>query len=289
VIHNTITSLLKYATSQLASNSDSARIDAELLLCYCLNKERSYLFTWPEKIIEEQQVETFQRLLQQRIEGVPVAYLIGSRDFWTLNLKVTKDTLIPRPETELLVETALEKIPQDKPFSVLDLGTGTGAIALSIASERPLGQVLAVDVSAKALRVAKQNADDNRIDNVQFLQSSWFEQIPDQTFDLIVSNPPYIEDNDPHLDQGDVRYEPKLALTSGFDGFDDIRKIISHSPQYIKLGGWLMFEHGYNQADYSRELLRQNGQFSEISSLFDLAGHKRVSLGVKKIRSCTAS
>ena len=279
--HSSIVTLLKQGTSQLSQTSDSARIDTELLLCHTLEKDRSFLFTWPDHIIDKKDVEQFQSLIKQREKGVPIAYLLGYRDFWTLSLKVSDDTLIPRPETELLVETALEKIPMGTPASILDLGTGTGAIALAIASERPLAQVIAVDVSSKALAIAKQNAVDNDISNVQFLASSWFEKIPSQRFDVIVSNPPYIENNDPHLDQGDVQYEPRLALTSGNDGFDAIRTIVAHSTAYLKANGWLIFEHGYNQAKHSQVLLSQNGNFSQIKTLSDLAGHDRISLGRK--------
>ena len=231
---NTISTLLKYAASQLSTTSDTARLDAELLLCHTIEKERSYLFTWPDYTLNNTQIKVFDNLLKQRLDGLPIAYLIGYREFWTLKLKVTADTLIPRPETELLVETALDRILTDKPISILDLGTGTGAIALSIASERSLSQVVAIDVSSKALAVAQQNSVDNHINNVAFLQSNWFDQLSGQEFELILSNPPYIEEDDPHIVQGDVRYEPRLALTSGADGFDDIRFIISRSKAHLK-------------------------------------------------------
>ena len=278
--NNTISTLIKSATSQLNSTSDTARLDAELLLCHTIKKERSYVFTWPDYVLNHTQAKIFNDLLKQRLKGLPIAYLIGYREFWTLKLNVTADTLIPRPETELLVETALNKMLINKPMSVLDLGTGTGAIALSIASEQPSSKVLAVDVSADALAVAQQNSIDNHIHNVKFLKSNWFDQISNQEFDLILSNPPYIEEDDPHINQGDVRYEPRLALTSGTDGFDDIRFIISHSKKRLKHKGWLMFEHGYQQATLSQQLMVQAG-YQEVESLKDFAGHERVTIGCK--------
>ena len=278
--NNTISTLIKSATSQLNSTSDTARLDAELLLCHTIKKERSYVFTWPDYALNHTQAKIFNDLLKQRLKGLPIAYLIGYREFWTLKLNVNADTLIPRPETELLVETALNKMLINKPMSVLDLGTGTGAIALSIASEQPSSKVLAVDVSADALAVAQQNSIDNHIHNVKFLKSNWFDQISNQEFDLILSNPPYIEEDDPHINQGDVRYEPRLALTSGTDGFDDIRFIISHSKKRLKHKGWLMFEHGYQQATLSQQLMVQAG-YQEVESLKDFAGHERVTIGCK--------
>ncbi len=275
---NTIANLIKSASAELKLSSDSARLDAELLLCHVLNKDHSYLFAWPEYVLKVEELEKFQSLLQKRRGGMPIAYLLGHRDFWTLSLTVSSDTLIPRPETELLVETALGKIPTDQALSILDLGTGTGAVALAVASERPLCDVLAVDISDKALEIARQNAANNQINNVTFLQSNWFNKISKQTFDLILSNPPYIEKNDPHLSQGDVRFEPRLALASGADGFDDIRTIIKHAPNHLRASGWLMFEHGYQQAEHSQALLSQAG-FKHVHSLQDLAGHNRITIG----------
>ncbi len=274
----TIQSLLQLATQQLNAFSDSARFDVELLLCHCLNKPRSFLFTYPEKTVSNNQYQLFQQLLERRCTGEPLAYLIGYRDFWSLRLKVTKDTLIPRPETELLIETCLALLPNDKAISIVDLGTGSGAIALALASEYSKAKVLAVDISNKALAVAQENAANHAINNVEFLQSNWFSEIPHQQFDLIISNPPYIEAHDPHLQRGDVRYEPLLALQSGQTGFDDIEKIISQSSKYLKQEAWLMFEHGYQQAKQSRRLLRQAG-FKQVHSRLDLAGHERITLG----------
>ena len=273
----TLRQLLKHATHRLALCSDSARFEAELLLSHVLEKDRSYFYTWPDQSVTESQQQHFEQLLQQRLQGQAIAYILGQQAFWTLNLNVTKDTLIPRPETELLIETALDYYNPNDTLSILDLGTGTGAIALAIASEFTHSQILAVDISAAALKVAKYNAIQHRLDNVQFLQSDWFTNIPPQPFDLILSNPPYIARDDPHLNQGDVRHEPRAALQSGMDGFMDIQHIIQHSPRYLKPQGWLMFEHGYQQAEKSRHALTQ-ANFENIHSLRDLAGHERISL-----------
>ncbi|QLQ31652.1 MAG: peptide chain release factor N(5)-glutamine methyltransferase [Candidatus Thiothrix singaporensis] len=268
--------LLTAASGRLASTSPSARADAEILLAHCLQKPRSYLFTWPEKEVGQTLSAEFTRLIDARERGVPVAYLTGFREFWTLNLKVTPDTLIPRPETELLVETALAKLAGKQ--TVLDLGTGTGAIALALACEHPALHIIATDISPAALAVARENAQTHTIHNVQFILSDWFSALPAQHFDLIASNPPYIEVQDPHLAQGDVRFEPSGALVSGEDGLHDIRQIIQEAPQWLANGGWLLLEHGYNQRLAVTGLLRSAG-FQEVRCLPDLAGNDRVSLG----------
>lgn len=269
--------LLADATLTLQATSESARADAEILLAHCLQKSRTYLYTWPEKVVDSNTEATFRQLLAERLRGVPIAHLTGQREFWTLNLKVTPDTLIPRPETELLVETAISLLPAGS-SAILDLGTGTGAIALSIAHERPDLQVTACDFSAAALAVASENAQTHHISNMQFIQSNWFSALPSQHFDLIVSNPPYIEADDPHLAQGDVRFEPLTALASGQDGLDDIRHIVQSAPQWLANGGWLLLEHGYHQGKAVTTLLQAAG-FQQVRCLPDLAGNDRVSLG----------
>ncbi len=268
--------LLAEATAQLVTHSESARADAEILLAHCLRKNRVWLFTWPDNPVDPGTAANFRHLLEKRLQGMPVAYLTGQREFWTLNLKVTPDTLIPRPETELLVETALEKLRGK--HTLLDLGTGTGAIALALASERPDIQVTATDISPQALAVAQENARQHGIGNVQYLQSDWFSALPTQRFDVIVSNPPYIEAQDPHLQQGDVRFEPLTALVSGADGLEDIRHIALHAPQWLEAGGWLLLEHGYNQGDRVVGILRAAG-FRHACCLPDLAGNGRISFG----------
>ena len=257
--------------------SESATVDCELLLCHVLDVDRSYLKTWPDRGISSADQEQFQQLLQRRIQGEPVAYLIGTQGFWTLDLKVSPDTLIPRPETELLVEAALDLALPDQ-AKALDLGTGTGAIALALASERNHWQISAVDLMPNAVQLASANCQSHQLDNVEIFQSSWFTEIPAQRFDLIVSNPPYIEDGDMHLTQGDVRFEPASALVSGTDGLDDLRLLIAESVNYLADRGWLMVEHGYNQGPAVRELFEQAG-FTQVETRRDLNDLERITLG----------
>lgn len=262
----------------LALNPNSARIEIQCLLQQALNVPRAWLLAHSEHRPNEAEQTHYQELLQRRLQGEPVAYLLGEREFFGLKLKVTPATLIPRPETELLVELALSHISQRGVCRVLDLGTGSGAIALALAHARPDIEVLGSDASTTALAVARANAQQLSITNTTFIQSNWFNAFAAQKFNIIVSNPPYIAINDPHLIQGDVRFEPISALVSGDDGLHDIRHITTHSPNYLESGGWLFLEHGYNQAVQVRELLRQAG-FNEVFSACDLAGIERVSGG----------
>ena len=259
-------------------DSPTAQLDAELLLAFVLEKPRSYLYTWPDKTVSEAQVASFMGLLERRQRGEPVAYLLGRQGFWTLDLQVAEHTLIPRADTELLVEAALQLADASSALKVLDLGTGTGALALALASERPQWTVTGVDRIESAVALAQNNQRQLRLANVEFLSSHWFSALTGQRYDLIVSNPPYIADNDPHLQQGDVRFEPLSALVSGPDGLDDIRLIIAQAPTYLTANGWLLLEHGFDQACAVRELLQQAG-FLDISSRRDLSGHERISLG----------
>ena len=259
-------------------DSPTAQLDAELLLAFVLEKPRSYLYTWPDKTVTEAQVAAFMTLLERRQRGEPVAYLLGRQGFWTLDLQVAKHTLIPRADTELLVESALQLAVASTTLKVLDLGTGTGALALALASERPLWAVTGVDRIESAVALAQNNQRQLQLANVGFLSSHWFSALTAQRYDLIVSNPPYIADNDPHLQQGDVRFEPLSALVSGPDGLDDIRLIIAQAPSYLTANGWLLLEHGFDQASAVRELLQQAG-FIDVSSQRDLSGHQRISLG----------
>ncbi len=270
-----IMQLIEDATKQLQTISDSSHLDAELLLCYVLKKDRSFLRAWPEHEVEQQQLNSFHQLLKQRIQGEPVAHILGERGFWSLNLNVTADTLIPRPDTERLVELALEFIPENAQWKILDLGTGTGAIALSLAKENPECHITATDQSVAALDVAKQNAKKNHISNIEFIHSDWFNKTGDQKFNMIVSNPPYIKENDPHLKQGDVRFEPLSALTSGTDGLDDIRIIIKDSSKYLESNGVLLLEHGYDQADAVCDLLTA-ANFTQVRDFKDYNENPRV-------------
>lgn len=254
------------------------RVDAEILLAYALSKPRSWLFAHADDALSAEHASAYTVLVEQREAGEPIAYITGRRGFWSLDLEVTSATLIPRPETELLVELALERLPVDKTCTVVDLGTGTGAVALSIARERPLAQVIATDVSADALAVAQRNAERHGIKNVSFAHGDWFAPVGEQCFDVIVSNPPYIESHDPHLNQGDLRFEPLSALASGADGLDDIRRIIGDAGRHLVPGGWLLFEHGWNQGEAARMLLR-NASFAKVSTMRDLEQRDRVSAG----------
>lgn len=272
-----IASALQQAVSRLQAVSDSPRLDAELLLCRVLEQGRSYLFTWPERPLTASQSAAYEGLVERRAGGEPVAHILGERGFWTLDLKVTPDTLIPRPETELLVEAALARIPEDAAWQVADLGTGSGAIALAIAAERPNSHLCAVERSAAALAVARENAQTQGLDNIEFVQGDWFVPLQGRRFDMIVSNPPYIPHEDPHLAQGDVRFEPLTALASGEDGLDDIRHLIAAAPDYLALSGWLLLEHGYDQGEAVLTLLRQAG-YQAVEDLHDLHGHGRVAV-----------
>ena len=273
-----VSDLLKYS-DQLQSTSDSPQLDCELLLCFVLDVDRTWLRTWPEKEVSTSSEANFCALLEQRIQGKPIAYLVGSRGFWSMDLQVSKDTLIPRPETELLVELALG-LRLLKNSHGLDLGTGTGAIALALATERPDMNFIAVDSQAGAVSLANKNCQALGLSNVNIFQSDWFDsvQLTEDQFDLIVSNPPYISTNDPHLQQGDVRYEPKTALVSGVDGLDDLKKIITKSPFYLKSDGWLLLEHGFDQGPEVVHLMTRAG-FQKVVTHQDYNQIDRVTLG----------
>ncbi len=263
----------------LPLGANEARLEAQMLLQRVLGVNRAYLLAHPEQSLSPQQQNDYESMLGRRLQGEPIAYILGEREFFGLNFKVTLATLIPRPETELLVELALQRIPLHGHFRVLDLGTGSGAIAVSIAHGRPAADVVAVDASAAALQVARENAQRLGTGNVRFLQSEWFDALGGERYDLVVSNPPYVAAGDVHLAQGDVRFEPPTALVSGVDGLDDIRHIIGRAGEFLAPGGWLLLEHGYNQAAQVRDLLRNDG-FAEVFSAKDIGGVDRVSGGV---------
>jgi release factor glutamine methyltransferase len=268
--------LLRDAAAQLSM--PEGRYEVERLLMHVLERDRAWLFAHASDLVSPGVQAAFSALLRRRIAGEPVAYLTGTRNFWTLELKVTPDTLIPRPETELLVELALERLPETTPCRVADLGTGSGAIALAIASERPNARVIGTDASTPALMIASDNARANDVHNVEFRHGSWFVPLAGERFQMVVSNPPYIAEGDPHLRQGDLRFEPAGALSSGIDGLDAVREIAAEAPRYLLAGGWLLIEHGWEQGDAIRKLLAQTG-FGEISTARDLEGRDRVTLG----------
>lgn len=275
----TLKALLIGATAELSTASATPRLDAEVLLAHALGKPRSYLYTWPERELTPAEQAAFQALQARRRQGEPVAYLTGEREFWSFALAVTPAVLIPRPDTEVLVEQALARLPLAQPVSVADLGTGSGAIALAIACERPAAHIVATDASAAALALAQDNARRLQLNNVQFRHGDWLAALPDERFALIVSNPPYLAARDPHRNQGDLRFEPPQALVSGEDGLDAIRQIVADAAAHLLPGGGLLLEHGFAQGEAVRALLRAHG-FREVITYRDASGHERVSGGL---------
>ncbi len=259
---------------RICCGSETAKLDAQLLLCHVLNVDRTFLYTWPEQILNESQQTRYQELLQQRAEGKPIAHLLGYRDFWTFRLQVNNSTLIPRPETELLVETCLA-LSLPSPVVVLELGTGTGAIALALSTEQPNWQLDAVDLQPQAVQLAVHNRDTLGLNQVNIFQSDWFSAVGECRYNLIVSNPPYIDATDPHLAQGDVRFEPRSALVADQQGLAAIKLIIQQAKQYLKPSGWLVFEHGFTQAEQVRNIFLANG-YSSITTRQDYAKLDRV-------------
>jgi release factor glutamine methyltransferase len=270
-----IDTALAEATEALQAASESPRLDAELLLSRALDVSRSYLFAHADDEMDAAAAERFQNTIERRAEGVPLAYITGEKEFWSMMLMVSPATLVPRPETEILVDQALRQIPRDAQLQILDLGTGSGAIALAIAKERPHCDVVATDISEDALEVARVNARQHAIPNIEFVQGSWTEPVGDQTFDVIVSNPPYILDNDPCLES--LGHEPRLALASGEDGLDSIRNIAANAGDILNPGGTLLLEHGAEQEEAIAEILTAN-DWTEIVLVKDLSGLPRVTL-----------
>lgn len=275
---------LELALQQLDGKNPDSRLEAEILLCHVLNKNRAYIFAHPEKSLNPIQLEHFSQLVLRRTKGEPLAYITGNREFWSLSLKVNPSTLIPRHETERLVELALELIPNQPNTYLLDLGTGSGAISLALAKERPNWHIDACDFSHEALTVARENAQTNGIENVHFYQSDWFKSLPQKRYHAIISNPPYIDKDDPHLSQGDLRFEPQNALVSGQEGFADLQYIIEHSPDYLLPGGLLLLEHGFEQKVRIRSILKKLG-YINVQCWQDIQGHDRVSGGWLSHRS----
>ena len=266
------------AAAGSGQTDDEGARETEVLLAHALGRDRAWLYAHTDDALPVEPAIAFHQLLVRRAAGEPVAYLTGHREFWSLDIAVTPDVLIPRAETELLVEIALQKIPQGAQVELADLGTGSGAIALALARERPRASVLASDASAAALAVARGNAQRLDIGNVEFALGNWCEPLGGRRFDVIVSNPPYIGDEDAHLEQGDLRFEPRTALASGADGLDAIRVIVRAAPAHLKAGGWLLFEHGFEQGAACRTLLEHAG-YVEVFTAADLEGRDRVSGG----------
>jgi len=266
---------LGQASQNLSASSPSAMLDAQVLLSFVLQCNTAHLAAWPEKELSKEQQSDYPQLIQQRQQGLPVAHLTGQREFWSLHFFVNNSTLIPRPETETLIEYMLTKFDHRKNLKLLDMGTGTGAIAIAIAKEKPDWQIVASDVSNEALKLASKNGEHHQASNITFVQSDWFENITATDFDIIVSNPPYIASDDPHLQQGDVRFEPLSALTSGQEGLDDIKHVCAHTAEHLNNNAWLIVEHGYNQAQQVTDCFTEN-RFTEIEQQQDLSGHTRM-------------
>ncbi len=275
----TLGSVHQDAVEQLKPCSESARRDVDLILSFALDIPRPRFITQADTPISETQLEHIQTLVNKRKTGCPVSYITGSQGFWDLELLVNEHTLIPRPETELLIEFSLAIFPSDKHINVIDLGTGTGAIAIAIAKSRPKWKIIASDQSEGALAIAKKNTAKYELKNIELVNSNWFSNIKANTsFDLIISNPPYIADQDPHLKQGDVQFEPTSALSAGPDGLDDIRQIVTTSTARLKQHGWLILEHGYDQGATVKALFEKHG-YHTIQQGLDLNGHIRATYG----------
>lgn len=270
--------MLHSARQSLTGVSDSAWLEAEILLCHCLEKPRSYLRAWPERSLTRHQHACFADAVQQRQSGKPIAYITGHREFWSREFFIDDQVLIPRPETELLVELALNALPEQSGVKILDLGTGSGAIAVTLAAERPDADVTAVDISLGALDTARKNAEKFNLNNIRFNVSDWFDNIESEDFALIISNPPYLAVDDPHLHQGDLRFEPPTALISAGEGLTDLSTIIAHARKHLRNNGWLLVEHGYNQQQAVQGQFRRYG-YHDIQTYEDLSAIPRVTVG----------
>lgn len=275
-----IESALAEAAITLCGFSDSAVLDAEILLCLVLGKERTYLRAWSEKVLTSEQNIAFKTLLAKRLKGQPIAYLTGWREFWSRDFKVCADVLIPRPDTELLIELSLPLIAKNKPCKIIDLGTGSGIIGITLAAECPNAMVIATDFSDSALQIAKENAVLHQLTNIKFQHSHWFAEIEKNEFDLVISNPPYIAENDPHLQQGDLRFEPQQALVAEENGLKDISTLAESARDYLTQDGYLLIEHGFEQQD-SVQAIFQEFCYRNIETHKDLAGLPRVTIGQK--------
>ncbi len=277
----TVASALEHAVCSLAATVPSAALDARVLLQFVTGLDHASVLRDPRRPLSPMEQQHFDEALARRRDGEPVAYITGEREFWSLPLRVTGDTLIPRPDTEVLVERALARIPEDAQWRIADLGTGSGAVALAIARERPRCRVIATDRSAEALAVARDNAERLHLRKLEFRPGSWFDVIAPGECQVVVSNPPYVPDGDPHLDSGDVHHEPRLALVGGSDGLDPIRLIIAGAAMALTPGSWLLLEHGFDQGEAVQDLLAR-AEFEMIETHRDLAGLERVTGAQRK-------
>ncbi len=273
-----IKSLLKESTSLLEISSDSASLDAEILLCQILKKERSFLRAWPDLELQSKQTNQFWSLIKQRQQGTPIAYITGNKEFWSRDFHVNPDVLIPRPDTELIIELSLKLILDNKPIKIIDLGTGSGIIAITLAAERLQADISATDLCLAALSIAKLNARKHDINNIKFYQSNWFANVPPIKFNLIITNPPYIAEDDVHLTQGDIRFEPRSALCSGKQGLNDIIIIADTARNFLEPGGHLLIEHGYDQ-QHSVQSILKDYHYDFVQTATDLSGQPRVTYG----------
>ena len=273
-----IKSLLKESTSLLEISSDSASLDAEILLCQILKKERSFLRAWPDIELQSKQTNQFWSLIKQRQQGTPIAYITGNKEFWSRDFHVNPDVLIPRPDTELIIELSLKLILDNKPIKIIDLGTGSGIIAITLAAERLQADIRATDLCLAALSIAKLNARKHDINNIKFYQSNWFANVPPIKFNLIITNPPYIAEDDVHLTQGDIRFEPRSALCSGKHGLNDIIIIADTARNFLEHEGHLLIEHGYDQ-QHSVQAILKDYHYDFVQTATDLSGQPRVTYG----------
>ncbi|MFP3029400.1 MAG: peptide chain release factor N(5)-glutamine methyltransferase [Arsenophonus sp.] len=269
---------LAYAANKLLYHSDSAKCDAEILLKYITGKTLTFLIVFGKTKLTIKQQQQLDHLLDRRAKGEPIAYIVEEKEFWSLPIKVSPVTLIPRADTECLVERALQLLSEKREVKILDLGTGTGAVALALASECPQAQIVGVDVSEAAIMLAQANANNLVINNIKFCKSNWFASLPTQQFDMIISNPPYIDEGDPHLQQGDVRFEPKTALISANHGLADIQLLIEQSNNYLANNGWLLLEHGWLQGRQVRRLFSCH-HYQQVVTFQDYAGNDRITVG----------
>lgn len=272
----TIKEILNYGTSLLCG-SDSARLDCEVLLCSVLGTEREFIYTHLDQKLKQSEQTDFNILVRHRCDGIPVAYLTGTKEFWSLTLQVNRSTLIPRPETERLVEIALSRLHLENNNTILDLGTGSGAIAIAMARERPQDSITASDISMDSLTMAAENARQNRLKNIELVRSDWFSEMPGRRFDMILSNPPYVESFDSGFIEGEIRFEPRIALDGGPRGLDAYQRIIPAAIKYLAPGGALIMEHGAQQGTIIRSMLVRSG-YLNVHTQPDYAGFERVTI-----------